>query len=67
MTKRKYTMSPRAYEVRKAASAKAVETRPAGKRWHTVSVDADTLAAIDSTRTDGESISSAIRRRFTAQ
>ena len=63
MTK-KYTMSPAAHAVRKAASAKAAKARPPGKRWKTVSLDEALVQAIAATQHEGESLAAAIRRKY---
>lgn len=62
MSKSKYTMSPAAHAVRKAASAKAADVRPAGRTWHTVRIDSATLACIKFNQRPGESLANVIYR-----
>lgn len=64
MSPRKYTMSPAAHAVRKAASKAAAEVRPPGRGWHTVRVDSATHAAIIAERRGTEGLGAVIRRKY---
>jgi len=63
-SKRKYTMSPAAHDVRREASARAAELRPKGRAWHTVRVDSATHAAIQAERQGTEGLGATLRRKY---
>jgi len=63
---RKYTLSPAALAVRKAASKAAAEVRPPGRTWTTVKIDTATREAVAAQRKGREGLGATIRRKFGA-
>lgn len=52
MKQKKYTMSRAALEARRKGARNAAKKRKPGKQWYSISLGADTVAAIDAARGD---------------